>query len=256
VEVLTLLVSSLIGLVSPTGVVVDRVAESQIRKRFVAVEQLAVRVDNRPSHQLINGKVERIRIAGRGLFPVKGLRIDRLEVETDPISVHLRNGKLKQPLQAVTRIVLTEKDLNQALQSPAVTSRLRNLNIRLLQRRTTQANRYDVLNLNVIFLPDNRIRLHGELYEQGYPDTLKIVAEATPKIIQGRSLYLDNLKITANGQPTPETISRAIAQRVADRFDLRQLERSNTTARILKLTIEPSRMDISAFAQIRPPVEK
>ena len=163
-EVLTFLVSGLISLVSPTGVIVDRVAESQIRKQLVSAEQLQVRIDNAPSHQLIQGRVDRVRVAGRGLFPLKEFRIDTLELDTDPIFFNLRTRKLQRPLQAAARIVLTEKDINQALQSPTVTKRLRNLGIRFLQRREAQAaERYDFLNLNVTFLPQNRIRVQGEL---------------------------------------------------------------------------------------------
>lgn len=64
-EFFTILLSGLLGLVSPAGLVIDRTAESFIRSRF-EVEQLQVRVDNAPSHQLLQGKVERVLIAGRG----------------------------------------------------------------------------------------------------------------------------------------------------------------------------------------------
>lgn len=256
-ELLTILVSGLIGLVSPTGVIVDRVAEAQIRQQLVSVEQLQVRVDNAPSYQLINGRVDRVRVAGRGLFPLKEFRIDTLELDTDPIFLNLQKRKLEKPLQVAARMVLTERDINQALQSPTVTAQLKNLGIRFLQRREAQAaERYDFLNLRVTFLPKNRIRIQGELREQGYPETLKIVAEANPKIINGRSLQLDNLNLTANGQPTPATITRAIAKGISDRIDLRKLELSGTTARILNFKIDAATLQVITFVQIRPSVEK
>lgn len=246
-EFFTILLTSLLGLLSPTGLVVDRVAEAQIRKRLVATEELQVRIDNAPSYQIINGRVDRVRIAGRGIFPIKDFRINTFELETDPIAVQLRSGKLEKPLQAAFRIGLTEKDVNQALRSPQITARLQNVSIRFLRQRE---ERYNLINPRVTFLRD-RIRLQVDLQEKKNPQTLAIVAEAEPKAIAGKSLQLTNLRITANGQPVPESIASAIANGISDRLNLDSLERSNITARILDFKLNPAALQIVAFAQVR-----
>ncbi len=251
-EFLTILFSSLLGLLSPTGIIVDRVAESQIRKQLVAVEQLQVRVDNAPSYQIVQGRLDRIRIAGRGLFPVQEFRIDTLELETDLIAIELKQRRLKKPLQAGVRIVLTQSDISRALRSPFVSARLKNLGIRLLPRQQArQAERYDLLNPQLTLLPQNRMRFQVELQEQGDPAKLAIVAEAQPQIISGRSLQLTNLKLWANGQQSPEPVARAIATLIRDRTDLRRLESSNITVRILNFQSNSSRLEIASFLQVR-----
>jgi hypothetical protein len=63
-EFFTLLVSGALGLVTPVGLVVDQAAVGAIRSQLAQVEQLQVRVDNAPTHQLLQGKVERVRVAG------------------------------------------------------------------------------------------------------------------------------------------------------------------------------------------------
>jgi hypothetical protein len=257
-EFLTIFLSSLIGLVSPTGIVVDRLAENTIRSQFVSVEQLNVRVDNAPSYQVVNGKVNRIRVAGRGLFPVKEVRIDTLELETDPIALQRRGRrfKLREPIQAGVRLVLKSDDINRALQSPTVTTQLRNVGIRLLRRsEAQQAERYDLVNPQVTFLPNQRVRLQVELQEQGRPEKLAIVVEAEPQIISGRSLKLVNLTLLVNGQPAPKQIVSAIAS-LSDRFDLRQLEKSQITARVLKLQVDSAQLQLAAFVQVRPDPKK
>lgn len=93
-EFLTILLSSLLLLVSPVEPIVDRLAENAIRSQFERVEQLQVRVDNPPSHQLLAGKLERVRIAGRGIWILPEVRIATVELEIDPIDIDL--GKLKQ----------------------------------------------------------------------------------------------------------------------------------------------------------------
>ena len=48
-EFLTILLSSLLGLIAPTGLAVDRTAENAIRSQLNKVDRLEVRVDNAPS---------------------------------------------------------------------------------------------------------------------------------------------------------------------------------------------------------------
>jgi hypothetical protein len=256
-EFFTILLSSLLGLVSPTGIVVDRIAESQIRKQLVSAEQLQVRVDNAPSYQIVRGRVDRILIAGHGVIPVKGVRLERFELETDAIALDLKHRRLTQPLQAGVRVRLTQEDLNRALKSPQVTARLKNLSLQLLTRsQARQAERYDFLNPQITLLSQNRVRFQVELQEQSDPAKLKIVAEAQPQVVSGRSLQLNDLRIWANGQESPKQITQAIANLIRDRLDLQRLEASNTTARILNLTLNLSNLEIAAFVQIRPDVRK
>ncbi len=142
-EFFTIFLSSLFGLISPTGLVVESAAEKAVRSQFAQVEKLQVRIDNAPTHQLLNGQVEHIRIAGRGLqLKQLGMRVAVLELESDPIDLNLRNlraPKLEQPLQAGVRLVLNQQDINQALRSPKFTAALLNLSINILQPQSRQA---------------------------------------------------------------------------------------------------------------------
>ena len=89
-EFLTILLSSLFGLVSPTGLVVEKVTSNAVRSQFARVEQLQVRVDNPPSYQLLQGKVQKVRIAGRGLqLKQLNIRLAVLELKTDPIDLDI-----------------------------------------------------------------------------------------------------------------------------------------------------------------------
>ncbi|MBD2327164.1 DUF2993 domain-containing protein [Alkalinema sp. FACHB-956] len=252
-EPFTIVLSILLGLVSPVGVVGDRLAAQQIRKQFKQVEQLEVRIDNAPNHQILQGKVNKVRLAGRGLFPIEGLRLDTLEVETDPIVLKGLKTQLAKPLQAGVYLFLTEADLNRALQSPTVTDRIKNLSFRFLQpEEADQVARYDLVNPQVDFLPNSRVRLQTELTEQGYPDRLAIVAETKLQVIAGKKLQLTQMTLTLNGQPAPKAVVEAIAQGISQRLDLQRLEQSNTTARILQLQTDDRGLGLTTFVQVRP----
>ncbi|NER96885.1 MAG: LmeA family phospholipid-binding protein, partial [Symploca sp. SIO1B1] len=61
-ELFTILFSGLISFISPLNSVGDIVIENALRSRLEKVEQLDVRIDNAPNHQIAKGKLQRLRI--------------------------------------------------------------------------------------------------------------------------------------------------------------------------------------------------
>ena len=257
-EFLTIFLSSLITLISPAGVVVDRVAQTAVRKQFESVEQLEVRVDNAPSYQLVQGKADRIRIAGRGLFPAQDIRLEAFELETDPIQLNaarLRRGqpRLEKPLRAGMRLVLKQDDMNRALRSPLVLDQLKALGVNVLgQQNRQRAQRYTLLNPRIEFLANQRLRLQAELQEAADPDTLTIVMESGITVIAGRQLQLLNPLVTLDGEAVPESIMQSIAKGISAQSDLRQFEKTGLTARILQLNLTENQINLAAFVQVAP----
>ncbi len=255
-EFLTILLSGLLALVSPAGLVIDKVVANNLRSRLNKVEQLQVRVDNAPSYQIVQGKVERVRIAGRGLWLTPDIRIGALELETDPLNVdiqRLRQGgqksareSLRQPVQAAVRLVLTQDDLNKALQSPAVKARLRVLGSRLLGG---SPERYEVLNPRLDFLGDNRIRFQVELLQKE-AEPLKLQVESGLNFAAGRSLTLVEPVVTVNGQSLSPLLVAGFTEGVSRRFDLRSLEEAGITARVLQLKVDTRELELAAFARV------
>lgn len=133
-EIFILILSSLISVLSPANFAADKIAESSIRSQFKQVEVLKVRIDNAPVFNVANGKIDKIRIAGRGFFPVEDVRIDTIEVETDPIDVERRQlfGRptrvvLQRPLGGAAKIVVTKEDVIRALKSKVVADAIQRL---------------------------------------------------------------------------------------------------------------------------------
>ena len=255
-EFLTILLSGLLALVSPAGLVIDKVIANNLRSRLNKVEQLEVRVDNTPSYPIVQGKAERVRIAGRGLWLTPDIRIGALEVETDPLNVdiqRLRQGgkksireSLRQPLQTGVRLVLTQDDLNKALQSPTVKARLRVLGSRLLGG---SPERYEVVNPRLEFLGNNRIRFQVELLQKEAEPT-QLLVESGLSFAAGHSLTLVEPVVTVNGEPLSPFIVSGLIEGVSRRFDLRTLEERGITARVLQLKIETRELQLAAFVRV------
>jgi hypothetical protein len=258
-EFLTILLSGVLGLISPVGLVIDRTAEGAIRSQFKKAEQLQVRVDNPPTQQVLQGKVERVRIAGRSLqLKQQDIRIALLELETDPINVDARSfiqgkPKLKQPLQAGVRLVLTQQDINKALQSPELIARLRKLNINLPSSPSEDSPGYNIVNPKIEFLTNERLRFQVELQQEGNANKpLLITVETKLGVIQGRQIQLVEPVVLVNGETVPPPFVNAIASSYSKQLDLRNLEVYGLQARILKLNMRPDELEIAAFLRVEP----
>ncbi len=257
-EFLTILLSSLLGLIAPTGLAVDRTAENAIRSQLNKVDRLEVRVDNAPSYHLLQGKVERVRIAGRGLkLKQQDIRIAEVELETDPIDLDPRSLGKKQPkirrsLTAGVRLVLDRGDINQALQSPTVAKILRDLDIPEIGRQDEDSQTsYKFVNPRVELLPNDRLRFSVELTADNQP-TIAIAAESGLGVVAGRQIQLVKPVVYVNREEVTQQLVSAIATSVSKKLDLRNLDEYGLKARILQLKVNPQKLEIVGFLQVEP----
>ncbi|PZO14785.1 MAG: DUF2993 domain-containing protein [Leptolyngbya foveolarum] len=259
-EVITVVLSSLLLLISPVGFVVDQVAEDSIRSRLLGVESLQVRVDNGSPLQLLQGRVNRVRIAGRGILPIEGLRIEVAELETDPIDLEfnsLRRGEvvLDEALQGALRLVLTEEDLNRYLASDAVAKRLSALRIGGLNpAQARDRDRYQINNPSVQFLSDNRLKVSLELEDLVQGGALQIDAESGLSVSAGDRLTLTEPILSVNGSPAPARLVETLLGSVNERLSLQRLERSGITARVINFSVQPDGLELAMWVRVDPSV--
>lgn len=272
-EFITIFLSALLGVLGSVGFFVDRFAENAIRQRFQRIEQLQVRVDNAPNYQLIGGKIQRVRVAGRGFWLTPEARIAVLELDSDPVNVDiqaLRGGKvsplaaLRQPAKAAFRLVLNQEDVNNLLKSPKVSQQLQQISGRFLGNMGgQQLEAYEIINPRIEFLPENRLRFQVELQQKPgtgttSPNTeqkLAVIAESGIRIVKGHQLELISPAVSINENAIPEFLIGALAQNFIDELDLKKLQQSGITARILDFQVNQDKLEIAAFVQVQPQVK-
>ncbi|MDX2242555.1 MAG: DUF2993 domain-containing protein [Leptolyngbyaceae cyanobacterium bins.302] len=279
-EIFILILSSLISVLSPANLVADKVLEGAVRSQFKQVEQLQVRVDNAPVHNVAAGKIDRLRIAGRGFYPLEGIRIDTLELETDPINISVADLKkrryaLQSPLGVGVRVVIREADVLQALRSPIVTARIQQL-LRGLNRTkqnlpesgssdTPQTlaqdglretidtirqtvQEYRIVNPRVEFLENRRIQIQADVEEVKTGETLKLAIETGLEILEGRQIQFLSPSLSVNGQPFPAELVRGFAENIAKDLNLERLEKLlQVRARVFRVRFTDNSLEIAAF---------
>lgn len=258
-ELLSFLLSGIFSFIAPAGVVVDTAAENAIRSQFTNIEKLQVRVDNAPTHQLLQGKIEKIRIAARGLqLKQYDFRIDALELETDEIaflqrSIQLGKLKLQKPLQAGIRLVLTQTDINKLLQSTDVLANLAKLNVNSKDYLSVDDDAvYKFANPQFQILDRGRLFFQIELRSEDNEKPLLIKVETGIDIKKGRQIKLIETVVTVNEEQVASQFVEGIIKNLNQRLDLRSWEGDGILIRILKLNIRSSNLEIAAFVQIQP----
>jgi hypothetical protein len=258
-ELVTILLSGLMGIVSVGGVVVDEVAESTIRDQLSDVERLSVRIDNTPSYQFAQGRIDRIRIAGRGLYPVEGVRVEVLDIETDAIALDVANladgqDALEEPLRAAVRLVMTQEDIEQALTAPWVTEQLQALTFTVSDdvsdSTPTDPSTALVIDPQLTLLNGNRLQLNVVL--PNADETVVIALEFRLELVSGAQLAVTDFDLTINEQAVPDSVQSAAIAILEQQLDLSRWESSGILARYVDVTIRDRTLTIVGFVELIP----
>ena len=264
-ELIAIVLSGLFSVFANGGWVIDAIAASSLSDQVVSVEEKAIRIDNTPNYQIAQGKVDKLRIATRGVKLTPYLRIDTLELETDAIAVELNNldtqnlkslrSSLLKPLQGVGKIIITEADISQALQAPEVTQKLQEVLNNLVARRAGNSSiGYEISAPELELHPNNKVKIHLELRRLGNnrknASKLSISLEFNIQVLEGKKIQLMQPIGTVNNRPMSSRLLQGFAEGMSDRLDLSQLESQGILARLLQLEITADKIELVAFARM------
>ncbi len=276
-EVLTIVLSGLLSLASSTGTIADSVAASKINSQIISIEKQRVRIDNSPSYAVARGKLQKVRIATRGTRIKPDLRIEALELETDRVDLDISqlnlNGidelreSLNRPFQGAVRLVLTEVDLNRALQSPEILAQIQQALNRLIVSKAGSTNiAYQLQDLRLQFNSNRRLGVDLKLTrpttnfdsQRGSSSTTTVSSskelvmslEVGLEIVGGQRIRLIDPVGSVNGRPMSSRLLDGFAEGISDRFDLSSLEQDGIFARILQLETREDKVELASFIKL------
>ena len=264
-ELITLILSGVLAVFSSGGWVVNAIAHKQLNTYIESAEELAIRIDNTPNYQIAQGDLERLRVAGRGVYLEPNLRIDSLELETDPIALDLANlspeslselrDSLEKPLQGAVSVVITEQDLTNALQSDDLQAKLQSaLNKLVASRAGTTSIAYEIIALGIDLTPNNllieiTLRREGEI-RANQASELAIALNLGLELIQGKKIQIGKLEGTVNNRPISNRLLNGFAEGISDRLDLTTIEQQGIFARLLQLEIKDDKIVTVGFVRM------
>lgn len=257
------MLGGLTGLTDPKGSdwgeqMLNKVASQTIRHLFSMSESVEVLVRCYPSSKLLQGSIDSFTMNGRGLVIRKDFAVEEMSFETDAVAIDFSSvlsGKinLKQPTQAVAKVILSEAGINQAFEAKLVKQRLQNLSEPSLTK-ISGGSPVSFTEVKIKLLPENRLHLlakadlnNGELIPLSM--TLSIGIERRRRVsFQNPKIELE--QIPEAQQEISQTLSMALVEILDNMVDLDRFDLDGVKMRLNRLETEGQTLIFSGYAEI------
>ncbi|MCC5634917.1 DUF2993 domain-containing protein [Nostoc sp. CHAB 5844] len=112
---------------------ISQEAERRLSNQLDEAEQIDVDVQT-DLFKILQGQADGVSLSGQGLVIKENIRVQEIKLQTDSIAVNPLSAifgqiELNAPVNAIARIVMTESDINQALNSEFVQSYAKNYDL-------------------------------------------------------------------------------------------------------------------------------
>lgn len=227
----------------------DKVAEMAITNQLDEVQQVDVDVRTDPI-KLVQGKVDSIAVTGEGMVMKQDLRVDSVEVSTgavaiNPLKAVVGQLELTEPADAQAKAILTEADINRALDSIYLRTKMRNLEI----KTPGESLIIDIHRAKVRLLDNNQLELKIDILVHDTDEIKSFSAIAIPSLQdQG---YRINLEIvSAEGQGLSLDFVNSLFDQVVRMLDLRNFDLEGVALQLQTLKVQPGELLVQAKTTI------
>lgn len=253
----------LTGLKDPKGTdwgerMLNTVASQTIRHLFSQSESVEVSVRCYPSSKLLQGSIDSFKMSGVGVVIRKDFPADEIVVETDAVSIDFSSvlaGKLtlKQPTQAIAKVVLSEDGINQSFKAELVKKRLLNLTLPALTE-LSGGNPVSFPEIQVELLPENRQRILAKA-DLGDGELIPMNMIVTIAVERRRRVSFKDPQIELEQVPEAQReISRslglALAEILDNMVDLDRFDLDGIKMRLNRLETQGKQLIFSGYAEI------
>lgn len=251
------------GLKDPKGTdwgerMLNTVASQTIRHLFTQSESVEVFVRCYPSSKLLQGSIDSFKMNGRGVVIRKDFPAEEISVETDAVSIDFSSvlaGKLtlKQPTQAIAKVVLSEEGINYSFKAELVKKRLLNLTVPALTE-LSGGNPVSFPEIQVELLPENRLRIFAKA-DLGDRELVPLDMTVTIAIERRRRISFKDPQIELDSIPEAQkeisrTLSVALADILDNMVDLDRFDLDGVKMRLNRLETEGKQLIFSGYAEI------
>jgi hypothetical protein len=251
------------GLKDPKGTdwgerMLNTVASQTIRHLFSQSESVEVFVRCYPSSKLLQGSIDSFKMNANGVVIRKDFPADEISVETDAVSIDfgsVLSGKLtlKQPTQAIAKVVLSEEGINYSFKAELVKKRLLNLTVPALTE-LSGGNPVSFPEIRVELLPENRLRIFAKA-DLGDRELVPLDMTVTIAVERRRRVSFKDPQIELDSVPEAQkeiskTLSVALADILDNMVDLDRFDLDGIKMRLNRLETQGKQLIFSGYAEI------
>ncbi len=231
--------------------VVSKAAEMTLSSQLDSAEKIEVDVQTNLS-EIIQGKAEGMTISGQGLLMQKDIRIQEMEwqtngVDINPLSALFGQIELDRPFDANGRIVLTEPDLNRALNSNYVLSKAQNYELNVDGKTVTVSMQQMELHLpdgdQMVFIAKSLIREMENTRQLGFTATFRPRSKNQPLLVENFQCH--------DGQSTSIDFAVALLGKIKEVAHLPYIEMGQMRLRVEEMEVQPGKITLQVQAHIR-----
>lgn len=237
---------------------INSVASQSIQHLFTASESVHVAIRCQPSSKLLQGVIDSFKMTGQGLTIRRQFHAEEMTFETDSVAVDmgaLLAGKirLRQPTQAVARVVLTEEAINAAFQADLVQQHLVNVDHPELTN-LSGGDPVSFRDIQITLLPQQRVKIQA-LTDLPNQADVPLSLSATLMVERRRRLIFADAIFEPEGVPEAlqglaEIMSNGLLQVLNGMVDLERFNLDGVVLRINRLETQNQRLIFSGYAQI------
>ncbi len=229
---------------------VSKAAEITLSSQLDAAEKIDVDVQTNLS-EAIQGNAEEVVISGEGLVMQKDIRVQEMELHTDkvdinPLSVLFGKVELNQPIDANGRIVLTEPDINRALNCDYVLSKAQKFDLDVEGQTVTMAMQQMELKLpdgdKMVFSAKALLHEMGKTRRIGFTAIMYPRNRQQPLRVEGFNCH--------DGQTISLEFAAALMQKLKELTHLPYIEMEQMRIRVEEMEVQTGTITIQVQAHI------
>lgn len=234
------------------GQAVSQIVEKSLSSQLNAAETLDVNIQT-SILKILQGKVDSVSIEGQGLVLQEGIRVQKLELQTDNVAVDLLDAllgqiKLNQPVNTTVQLELTEADMNHAINSDFVQRKLPLIELKLPDRTVILEIK---LPMQIHLLEGGRLGIEGnmQINDQTTSHQIRFNAIASPRT-DDQPIRLEEFCCTP-GEGIALDMTIAMMQKMQEWASLPYFDLEGTVLRLAKMTVQKGRVALKVEAQVR-----
>ncbi|MBE9210116.1 DUF2993 domain-containing protein [Nostoc sp. LEGE 06077] len=230
---------------------ISQEAERRLSNQLDEAEQINVDVQT-DLFKIVQGQADGVSLSGQGLVIKENIRVQEIKLQTDSIAVNPFSAifgqiELNAPVTAIARIVMTESDINQALNSDFVQNYAKNYALNV----EGEIISFELENMQLSLPGNNKIEFQGLIqikekannHQLGFTARFKPRTYANPIILESFNCH--------QGEGVRLEIVLALMQKVKELVNLTYLTWEETKFKIIDMEIKQHNLIVLIETQMQ-----